>query len=499
MNKNILEMRGISKSFGGVSVLKNIDFDLQVGEVHALVGANGAGKSTLMKIINGILSEYSGEVVMNGENVHFMCPQDAFNHGIAMIHQELDLIPTLNVMSNMFLGREIKSKSLFKHLDFKAMLDETQAVMDSLGFSIEPTALAGSLSAAQQQLLLIARAVSLDAKIIIMDEPTSSLSFQETEKLFSIIDDLKKRGKSVIYISHYFEEIFRVSDRITVLRNGEKIVTENTDACDAKKLVYWMIGNEKQMDKKYLRNVCSDQTILKVSNLTQKKGIVKGASFEVKKGEIIGMAGVVGAGRSELVKMVYGAEPISDGTIELQGRAVKINSPKVAVKNKMAFVPEERKTEGLILKRSIFDNISLVALSHCKAGILRYKNLRRKSDEMISALGLVCNSSFQVITSLSGGNQQKAILGRWLEVAPDILILDQPTRGVDIGAKSEIYELINQLAESGKAIILVSDELEEIINLSDRILVLKKGEIISEIANHERLAKKEEILQLMVG
>lgn len=495
----VLSMNHITKAFNGVKVLQDVNFSLQKGEVHALIGANGAGKSTLMKVLNGIYVSYEGEIILNGQKVQFASPWDAQQKGISMIHQELDLVMTMDVASNIYLGREIVNRGA-KKLKLKEMREKAQALLDELKFDIRADEIAGNLSPAKQQLVLIARSVSTDASVIVMDEPTSSLSHQETQMLFEVIEHLKSLGKSIIYISHFLNEVFSVSDRITVLRNGKTVVTAETKAATVDMLVEWMIGRKTEFKRKLASRQADEKVALQVRDLTQKSGFVKDVSFELYQGEVLGIAGVVGSGRTELAKMIFGAEPIRAGKILLNGEEVRLTSPAKAVSLEMALVPEERKKEGLICKRSIADNVSVIDYkNHKKFGFISYPKARTRVQEMIDYMHVICTSMEQEITALSGGNQQKVVMGRCLSVRPKILILDQPTRGVDVGAKAEIYDMIEKLAASGMAILLISDELEEVLNLSDRILIMRRGEITQEFDNHNETLSKNDLLTAMVG
>ena len=497
--KIVLQMKGITKEFSGVRVLHEVDFDLKKGEVHAIVGANGAGKSTLMKIMNGIFINYGGEILLNGEKIAPKNPSEAFDNGIAMIHQELDLVTNLEVSDNIFLGKEIrKNNSKIGVVDKVIMREESQKVLDSLGFPISSDELVETLSPAMQQLVLVARVVGLNTSVVVMDEPTSSLSINEIEKLFEVIKGLCERGISVIYISHFLEEIFRVADRVTVLRDGHKIKTENVKDCTQKQLVEWMVGH-KETGKTYHRDVESEEVVLSVKEFTQKKGIVKDVSFDLKKGEVLGIAGVVGSGRSELAKMIFGAEAKAAGEMALHGEQVDIKHPVKAVKMGIGFVPEDRKIEGLVLIRTIEQNIYLPIFHKLKGKVINFLKLKKISDGMIKDLGIKCHSPEQEVQYLSGGNQQKVVIGKWLSADTNILLLDQPTRGVDIGAKEEIYELVHNLAIKGTSIIFISDEIEEILSLADRILVMKKGEIVGEFENYERKLTKVDLLTSMVS
>lgn len=496
----VLSMNHITKSFNGIHVLEDVNFDLRRGEVHALIGANGAGKSTLMKVLNGIYISYEGTIVLNGETIAFKAPWDAQQKGIAMIHQELDLVMTLDVASNIYLGREMLNNRGIKRLNRKVMQEKAQKLLNDLNFNIRADAMVSDLSPANQQLVLIARSVSTDASVIVMDEPTSSLSHLETQALFNVIHNLKAMGKSIIYISHYLDEVFTVADRITVLRDGQKVTTTDASMCTTNMLIEWMIGKQADFGKKRLRKSISDEITLEAKGLSQKCGIVENISFQIHRGEVLGFAGVVGSGRTELAKMLFGAEPIKSGTLFLHGKAVTIHQPSKAVALDMVLIPEERKKEGIITKRSIADNISIIDYkNHRKMRIISYPKARVRVKEMIDYMHIVCTNMEQEVTALSGGNQQKVVIARCLSINPKVMILDQPTRGVDVGAKNEIYELITRLAEAGMSIILISDELEELLNLSDRILVMRRGKIINSYDNHADNLDKNKLLTAMVG
>ena len=498
---NLLEMHGITKEFSGIRVLDDVDFELRRGEVHALLGANGAGKSTLMKILNGIYTSYSGKIYINGERVAFMSPREAYESGIGMIHQELDLVGCRDVAENIFLGRELyKFRSLWV-LDRKGMRERAQKLLDDMGFDILAGTMVEKLPPAKQQLVLVARVVSLGARLIIMDEPTSSLSVRETDVLFNVVSNLKKQGIGIIYISHYLEEVFRVADRLTVLRDGKRIATENVVDCTNEQLVQWMIGRGVKNSRRLRYQQTQEEVVLSVSNYSMKNNGVKDVSFSLKCGEILGIAGVVGSGRTELMEMIMGAELRRSGNLTLKGKSIQINSPVNAVKNGIAIVPEDRKLSGLIMTCSIWQNIALASLNRfVKFGsYLTFSSIYKEVNKMIGYLSIKCNSFRQEIDQLSGGNQQKVVLGKCLMHNPDVLILDQPTRGVDVGAKDEIYSLVDELSKLGTSIIYVSDELEELLNLSDRILVMKQGCLVKEYTNKEKTLTKAELLATMIN
>lgn len=490
-------MKNISKDFSGVVVLEDVNFTLKQGEVHALVGANGAGKSTLMKIINGIWVRYSGEMFLNGEKVKFKNPIDAEKQGIGMIHQELDLTPNLTVAENIYLGREICDGKIV--MNKKSMFQEAQKLLDELEFEVDARDQVSNLSTAQQQLVLIARTVSMNSSLIIMDEPTSSLSISEIDNLFRVIKELKNKGISIIYISHFLEEIFKIADRVTTLRNGKWIGTKQIVDTTIEEVISMMVGGDHELDKKFYRERPSEDVRLEVQNLSQMNGTVQNINFEVKRGEILGVAGVLGSGRTEIGKMIFGAMKKRPGyKILLDGQECAMSSPKEAVNHGIAFVSENRKTEGLIMRASLLSNISMVPLVRQSRPWVKHSLLHKLAAQIGESMSLKYSSMEQTASSLSGGNQQKVVLCKWLATDINLMILDQPTRGVDVGAKNEIYILADELAKKGTSIIYISDELEELYNLCDRILVIKKGEIVADMENYDRQVTKAELFEKMI-
>ena len=493
MNKTLLQMEGICKYFPGVKALENVDFKLRAGEVHAILGENGAGKSTLIKILGGIYQADGGSIFINGTEVKIDNIHNAKLNGISVIHQELMLSDNMTVAENIFMGDEL-TKGIT--VNSKKMNQEAQKFLDLLKLPIKATDKLSSLTIANQQMVEIVRAISFSAKIIVMDEPTSSLSQNETELLFKAINELKKRGIGIIYISHRIAELEIIADRITVMRDGTYIDTVEVDNLDKDLLITLMVGRE--LKKFYIRDATiRDDIVLQVENLNDGEKI-HDISFTLHKGEILGFAGLIGSGRTEIMQCIFGLRGKKSGKIYLNGQPVNIKSPKDAMRNKLAFVPENRKEEGLFLESSVKFNTTLLVLSKFFKKMLFYRKIENDiCSDFVGRLSVKTANVEQSILELSGGNQQKVIISRWLATEPDVLILDEPTRGIDVGAKSEIYSLINDLTKKGIAIILISSEMQEIINMSDRIAVMNNGylvDILAEELTQERimaLAAKE--------
>lgn len=469
-----VEMKGICKSFGNNAVLKNAAISISDGEIHALMGENGAGKSTLMKILTGVYSMDKGEIFIDGNNIAYNHPRQAENAGIVFIYQELNSINDLTVEENLFLGKEISNK--LGILDKKAMREKTEDILKKLGVNISAATLMRDLSVGQQQMIEIAKALMNEAKLIIMDEPTAALTPSETDFLFDIIRRLKKAGVSMVYISHRMEEIFELCDRITILRDGEYIATKNISDTDMNDVVKMMIGREIGERFPKRKNKISDIAI-RVDRLS-KQGMFDDISFDVRAGEVLGVAGLMGSGRTEIMHTIFGSIKADRGAVIINKKAVNIRSARDAKKQKIAFITEDRKTEGLLTDKSIKDNISLANLeSISKFGIISSKLEKWLADKGVAELNIKCFDTQHLCGQLSGGNQQKVIFAKWMFTNPRILILDEPTRGVDIGAKKEIYNIINTLAERGTAIIMVSSELPEVIGMSDRVMVIHEGKV----------------------
>ena len=467
-----IEMRGIDKSFGSNQVLKQAGFTLESGEVHALMGENGAGKSTLMKILTGVYTKDAGTVLVDGKEVNYKNPQEAEKAGIVFIYQELNVMFDLTVEENLFMGKEIHGK--FGICDKKAMQKKAQEALNILGVNISPKTVMAELSVGQQQMVEICKALMADAKVIIMDEPTAALTQSETAALFKVIESLRKKGVSMVYISHRMEEIFELCDRITVLRDGSYIGVKNIPETNMNEIVKMMIGRE--IGERYpSRNVKIGKEVLKVKELTR-KGTFHDVNFSVRAGEVLGVSGLMGAGRTEIMQAIFGNLSYESGTIEIDGKEVKISNPRQAMEHGIGFITEDRKTEGLMLDKSIRENISLCNLRRIsKSSVISREAEKNMVAEAIKDLHIKCFGSYHECNNLSGGNQQKVVLAKWILTNPKILILDEPTRGVDIGAKKEIYSIINKLAAQGVAIIMVSSELPEVLGMSDNIMVVREG------------------------
>lgn len=490
-----IRMENINKSFSGVQVLKDAALDLREGEVHALIGENGAGKSTLMKILTGVYTRDSGEVYVNDKPVNFSHPKVAEKAGIVFIYQENNAIKDLTVEANMFLGKEIKKK--FGVVDKKEMQKRCRKVFERLGVKLDPRQVMSELSVGQQQMVEIAKALLVDAEVIIMDEPTAALSVSETEILFKVIKQLKSEGISIIYISHRLEEIFEICDRVTVLRDGEYIGTKDISETNMQELVRMMIGRE--IGEQYPeRNAKIGDVKFEVQHLT-KDGLFKDVTFQVHSGEVLGVYGLMGAGRTEVMKTIFGNYKKDAGKILIDGKEVEITSPRIAKKHGIGYITEDRKSEGLFVADTIKSNISINNIPRIvKNNFVIHKPAEEKlSNDSIKELNIRCNGKLQPCFELSGGNQQKVVFAKWIANNPDILLLDEPTRGVDVGAKKEIYLIINELAERGAAIIFVSSDMPEVLGMSDRIMVLREGTVQGFLDRDE--ADQEKIMTLAAG
>jgi ribose transport system ATP-binding protein len=483
-------MRNINKGFPGVRALSDVSFDVYPGEVHTLVGENGAGKSTLMKILSGVYIRDSGEIIFKGRSVNFTNPRQAQEAGIATIYQELNLIPYLSVTENIFLGSELERGVL---LDWPKMHEHSRELLARLHLDVDPRTPVNRLGVGQQQMVEVAKALHHKADLIIMDEPTSALSIREIDDLFAIIRDLQSHGVALIYISHHLDEAFAIGDRITVLRDGRHVATETTQAMNMETLIRHMVGRDlsEQFPKE---TVPRGAEMLRVENLTQGTRL-KRISFTVHAGEILGIAGLVGAGRTELVRAIFGADPVDEGRIFIEGKPVTIRSPRDAIARGIALLTEDRKQQGLILQMTTRDNMTLSVLKNLTRGL--FTNKRRESElaqRFIDSMAIKTPSQEQLVVNLSGGTQQKVVLAKWMATQPKVLIFDEPTRGIDVGAKVEIYKLMNQLVRQGVAILMVSSELPEILGMSDRVLVLREGQVTGILERQD--ASQEKIMAL---
>ena len=495
MSENLLEMKNICKSFPGVKALQHVDFKLKAGEIHALLGENGAGKSTLIKVLGGIYHPEEGQIFIDGKEVAITDVNSARDHGISIIHQELVLVPYMTVAENIFLGREPKGKF---GVDFALMRRRAQEMLDQFDLGIDADTLVANLSIAQQQMVEIVKAISFNCRILVMDEPTSSISDKEISALFEIMRNLARQNVGIIYISHKMSELNEVCDRVTVLRDGTYVGTREVAITPKDDLIAMMVGRE--LDQYYTRDhIKSDEVVLKCVNINDGKKNhqrVKDVSFEVHKGEIVGFAGLVGAGRSETMQCIFGLTPGSTGEVYLEGKQVHIRNAVEAMKQGIAMVPENRKLEGLYHVQSVRFNSTIEVLDQ----FINHLNVNSKREaeitqEFIDKMNTKTPSQDQAVTNLSGGNQQKVMIGRWLATNPKILILDEPTRGVDVGAKAEIYEIMNELTKHGVSIIMISSELPEIINMSDRVYVMYDGRVTGCISYDEELSQ-EAIMKL---
>jgi ABC-type sugar transport system ATPase subunit len=489
----LLQMQGIRKSFVGVEVLHGVDLDLRPGEVHAIVGENGAGKSTLMKILAGVYTPDEGSISIDGGEQHFAHPAQAQSAGVGIVYQEFNLLPERNVAENVFVGREPIKHGM---VDRRRMERETAALLEEVGeASFGPRTPVRWLSVAQQQVVEIIKARSLNARILVLDEPTAALADNEVELLFTLIRRLQELGVGILYISHRLREVFQLSDRITVIKDGGVVKTLNTSECDQRTLVTLMVGREldgyfpPKGEKADLGDVR-----LKVSELTTP--LLRNVSLSVRAGEIVGLAGLQGSGRTEIARAIFGADPISSGTIEIDGKSVHFRHPRQAVKAGLGFITEDRKAEGLALGQSIADNMMLAVRTVMPARKRRSTPGLMTVQELAEVTELRARGPEQEVRFLSGGNQQKVVLSKWLETQPQILIFDEPTRGIDVGAKAGIHDLIRKLAKDGVAVLMISSELPELIGMSDRILVMHEGELAGELPAG---ASEPQIMELATG
>ncbi len=490
-----LEMRHIRKSYPGVQAIKDVSLTVGQGEIHALLGENGAGKSTLMKILAGAEMRDEGEILLDGKPVTIDSPQKAMEYGISIIYQEFNLVPYLSAGENIYLGREPRAR-LPGFVDFRALYQNAQKVIDALGVHIDARSPVNQLSVAQQQMVEIAKATSKQSRIIVMDEPSATLTDHELVALFQLMRQLRSQGVSIIYISHRLEEVFEVCDRATIMRDGTHIATMDVKDLTRDSIIRLMVGRElKDAIPKVPAKLGENALCVRGLN---RAGVLHDINFEVKQGEILGIAGLVGAGRTETARAIFGADPIDSGTIEVFGKPVTIRSPQDAIKHGIGLVTEDRKQQGLVLGMAVRENGTLANLGALsRLGFIKRGEERRVSEEYRTSLAIKTPTIEQTVQNLSGGNQQKVVLAKWLFTGSKVLIFDEPTRGIDVGAKSEIYKLMNELVKEGKAIIMISSELPEVLGMSDRILVMHEGRITGQLMRGE--ATQESIMKLATG
>ncbi|MFZ3151701.1 MAG: sugar ABC transporter ATP-binding protein [Anaerolineaceae bacterium] len=498
MDDTILVMSNISKQFSGITVLDNVNFSLSRGEVHVLIGENGAGKSTLMKILTGVYQADSGQISMLDKNdefksMHFKNPKDAIDRGISMVFQESNLMENLSIAENIYVGREPTKKGF---VDFEQMFKDADEQLKLVSLDIPSTRIVNSLTIAQKQCVEIAKCLSYNARIIILDEPTSALSEKEVKTLFKIIKKLKRQSIGVIYISHRMEEIFEIGDRITVLRDGQYIGTVSADETQENELIKMMIGREFENNPlMFDSNECSE-VVIECKNLLISKFNEK-VDFQARAGEIVGIFGLIGAGRTELARIFFGIDPIQKGCMYIHNKKVEIDDPSSAIKHRIGLIPEDRKLHGLNLQQDIRDNVSLIKLSEFRWILPTRRQESSLTEKYMKLLSIVAPSQRQKVTNLSGGNQQKVVIAKWLTMNMDVLILDEPTRGIDVGAKAEIYDIIRDLARQGKCILMISSDLPEILRVSQRIVVMHDGKITLDTLNNG--LNQEIIMQAALG
>jgi ribose transport system ATP-binding protein len=490
----VLNMQKIRKEFPGVLALDDVDFELRKGEVHVLLGENGAGKSTLVKILSGAHRTSSGEITLFGKRTEIESPKQAQTLGIGIIYQELNLVPSLTAAENIFLGRE--RTNAIGLIDKPTIISDARNILSSIGLSIDCTQPVKTFGIAQRQMIEVAKALSLNARILIMDEPTSALSETEIKQLFDVIRRLKATGVAIIYISHRLQEIFEIGDRVTVLRDGRFVGTRLVRDTSHAELVKMMVNRE--LTEQYPRNRTNrGEEILRVENLNR-KGVLRNISFSLHRGEILGISGLLGSGRTELARAIFGADPLDSGEIIIKGKRRKIKSTRNAVKLGLGFLTEDRKSQGLVLALTVKDNITLSSLDlFSRLGVISARREQQEADSFVQSLRIKTPGIDQKVLNLSGGNQQKVVLAKWLSRKADIFIFDEPTRGIDVGSKVEIYQLMNQLTAQGVAIIMISSELPEVLGMSDRILILHQHTIAGELSAQE--ATQERVMQYALG
>jgi ribose transport system ATP-binding protein len=492
-HETAVELVDITKNFPGVRALDGVSLTLKKGEVHGLIGENGAGKSTLIKTLTGVHKPDQGKILCEGKEVVFSGPLDAKKKGIACVYQELNIVAELNATDNMFMGNMKKKGNSFL-LDYGYMNKKTKEVMKSMNQDIDLTKICGNMGMGQLQMIEIGKSILQEAKVLILDEPTSSLGEQETKELFKTVNLLKEQGMAILFVSHKLEEIFELCDVVTVMRDGKHVVTMDTDQMTQDDLITYMVG--RSLDNLYPKvNAPKGDVAMEVRHLSR-RGVYHDISFSVRKGEVLGFAGLVGAGRTEVFRGIFAADPVDDGEIYINGQQCRIKSPGDAIKNKIAFLTEDRKGQGLVLDESISKNIALVNMLQLSKGIfVDDKKLREQAEHTVEKLRIKTDSIEKKSGDLSGGNQQKVVIGKWINTDAEVFIFDEPTRGIDVGAKIEVYNIINDLVKEGKAVVMISSELPEILGMCDRVIVMRSGRITGEIDRESEDFNQESIMR----
>jgi ribose transport system ATP-binding protein len=497
MSNYLVELKDVTKRFPGVVAMRNMSLQIRPGEIHGLIGENGAGKSTLIKVLTGVHIPEEGSIYIEGKKVSFKNPNEAASAGIACVYQELNIVKLLSVTDNIFINKALKKKGS-PFLEYTKMHEMAHEVMLSLGQDIDVKKQCGTYGMGIQQMVEIAKAVLIDAKLIIMDEPTSSLGEKEVDQLMKTVRSLKEKGIAILFVSHKLEELFEICDRVTVMRDGEHILTKNTDELDNDSLISAMVG--RTLDNQYPKIESETGTAaLRVEHLNS-AGVLRDVSFHANHGEILGFAGLVGAGRTETFRAVFGADPYDSGDIYINEKKVNIKSPKHGIRCGMAFLTEDRKGQGLVLSQSVRTNLILSNMRNCTKGLFfNEKQIDQLAEENISDLKIKTPTADEVVGQLSGGNQQKVVIGKWINTNADIYIFDEPTRGIDVGAKVEVYNIMNRLVKAGKCVIMISSELPEIIGMSDRVIVMREGKIMGELSRKTDDLNQEIIMKAAWG
>lgn len=497
MSNYLIELKNVTKRFPGVVAMRNMSLQIRPGEIHGLIGENGAGKSTLIKVLTGVHIPEEGEIYIEGHKVSFRNPNEAASSGIACVYQELNIVRLLSVTDNIFINKALKKKGS-PFLEYQKMHEKAHEVMLSLGQDIDVKKECGSYGMGIQQMVEIAKAVLIDAKLIIMDEPTSSLGEKEVVQLMKTVRSLKEKGVAILFVSHKLEELFELCDRVTVMRDGEHILTKDTSELDNDSLISAMVG--RTLDNQYPKvEVETGTEALRVEHL-KSTGVLRDISFHANHGEILGFAGLVGAGRTETFRAIFGADPYDSGDVYVNGKKVHIKSPQDGVRCGMAFLTEDRKGQGLVLSQSVRTNLILSNMKHCTKGLFfDEKHIDQMAEENINDLKIKTPTPQEVVGQLSGGNQQKVVIGKWINTNADIYIFDEPTRGIDVGAKVEVYNIMNRLVSAGKCVIMISSELPEIIGMSDRVIVMREGKIMGELSRKKDTLNQEIIMKAAWG